>query len=244
MVGENCTMRAFASLLLAIISLPTCAGENRDGPPPRSDLRAAEPVPSREPIDGHRFVLTGDFDGDDRIDTLGEHYRDPKSGTELPKGYAGDDYDSLVSRAYSVTPIVRVEHERGGLAALTVGKGSPMLGLAYLRNEGDIDGDGRDELAYVIDYADWSGVNRCVVVSMRDGRWIERASFGIRESDLVTDDGLASRDLDTFSLLRRVRRGVIHVHTRAEESSDSIEIGDPVDLELTLWPLGTSTLGE
>ncbi|MEO6630400.1 MAG: hypothetical protein ABIN13_01720, partial [Mucilaginibacter sp.] len=59
-----------------------------------------------------------------------------------------------------------------------------LLGLAYLKNEGDLDGDGGDEVSYVINWADWSNVNTWHIDTYKHGKWKDLYSFSIRDWQL------------------------------------------------------------
>ena len=67
---------------------------------------------------------------------------------------------------------------------LHISKTQQLLGLYYVKNEGDLNGDGADEVSYVINYADWSSVNNWHIATYRNNKWSELYSFDIAEWQL------------------------------------------------------------
>ncbi|UOE46459.1 hypothetical protein MTO98_18835 [Mucilaginibacter sp. SMC90] len=45
------------------------------------------------------------------------------------------------------------------------------MGLLYLKNEGDLNGDGGDEISCVTNKADWSNLNVCTIMTYKNGKW-------------------------------------------------------------------------
>ena len=54
-------------------------------------------------------------------------------------------------------------------------------GLYCLINIGDINSDGKDEIALVIDYLDWSSVNSCKIYTLCNNKWTLLQQFAIHE---------------------------------------------------------------
>ena len=54
-------------------------------------------------------------------------------------------------------------------------------GLYCLINIGDINSDGRDEIALVVDYLDFSRVNSCKIYTLCNAKWVLLKQFGIHE---------------------------------------------------------------
>lgn len=131
---------------------------------PKSD-EVKKPVP----VLGYRFVVTGDFDGDGRQEKLTEHYYDGLKGKETNKFYNVDyDYDVKMAHQRQSYSFIACDNKSiPGLDVPPVGN----LGLLYLKNEGDLDGNGGDEVSYVINKADWSSLNECSVMTYKNGKW-------------------------------------------------------------------------
>jgi len=137
------------------------------------------------PVMGYRFVVTGNFKGDGKIDTLTEHYFSKLTGKETNKAYDSlEDYDTLVSLTVNKDPYSFVLCNDKTIDTLNITDNPQLLGLSWLHNEGDLDGDGGDELSYVIDWADWSSVNTCHIVSYKNGKWVELFSFMMHDWQL------------------------------------------------------------
>ncbi len=140
-------------------------------------------VTPRSPAEvfGHRFAVLADVDGDGRQDTVREVYWSLTLGREAAKFLDDVPYDSLVRRAGELKPLVILRS--AGVPADTLGT-SDGFGLALLVNEGDLDGDGADELGYVPDNADWSNLATYHVIGLRNGQWHELFAFPIWEWQL------------------------------------------------------------
>jgi hypothetical protein len=106
---------------------------------------------------GHRFRITADVDGDGLADTLTEVYHSRSLGREVAKYIQDMPYDSLVARTYDLEALVMLRRSEGSM--VTLDDRGHGFGLALLVNEGDLDGDGGDEIGYVLDNADWSNTN-------------------------------------------------------------------------------------
>ena len=149
-----------------------------------------------KPITGYRFIITGDFNGDGIKDTLTEHYINPIDRKETNKYYEGLDYDRSVTAAVHKDPFSFITCSNKRIDTLIIHIGGQLFGISYMKNEGDLDGDGGDEISYVVDWADWSSVNTCHVVSCKNGKWLELYSFETRDwvlpslPDVQTEYGL------------------------------------------------------
>jgi len=122
----------------------------------RVSLNKNKPQTSTDAF-GDRWCITGDFNGDGQQETLQESFVSSIDGKEINKKYNAD-YDSMVSLTIKQKPICRLLSNK--IKPLTINKNNwQIFGLAYLKNEGDLDGNGTDEVGLIIDWADWSNVN-------------------------------------------------------------------------------------
>ena len=131
---------------------------------------------------GYRFVITGDFDGDGQTEQLIEHYFSRRDNKEANKFYDGlNDYGDAVDSAIKKNAHVFLSFNNPLIDTLHIVKGEykQVFGLSYLKNEGDLDGDGGDEISFVIDWADWSNLNTWHIMTYKKGKWKELYSFGI-----------------------------------------------------------------
>ncbi|MGL4597344.1 MAG: hypothetical protein ACRCYO_07450, partial [Bacteroidia bacterium] len=90
-----------------------------------------------------------------------------------------DDYDLLVKLTVDKDPFVFLQATNEEIAKFELVGSSQIFGFSFLKNEGDLNGDGTDEVSYVVDWADWSTLNSCHIISYRTGRWEELYSFDI-----------------------------------------------------------------
>ena len=125
------------------------------------------------------------------------------------------------------------------------GASRPRAGVAGdLLLRGDLDGDGRDEIGYVVDNADWSNTNTYVVVSYRNDAWTELFRFAIwewqlpdlpdaeREYGLIGQTGRHVHEFDgsmsTVDLVLPVRPGLVKVLGNIGDATlDTMELTFP-----------------
>lgn len=136
------------------------------------------------PVMGYRFVITGDFDGDGTKEKIAEHFYSIRDKKETEKFDDSLEYDQLVAVTIRKHPMSFLLSENLTIDTLLISTNPQLLGLRYAKNEGDLNGDGRDELSYVVEWADWSNMNTCHIVSFLDGHWEELYNFPIRDWQL------------------------------------------------------------
>ena len=176
---------------------------------PESDTEANEP----ELIWGDRLSITGDFNGNGNVDTLHERYISLIDSQETNK-YAAVSYWEMMEMAHRKQPAVQLRSSDTSIPDLFISTITGQLfGLSYLRNEGDLDQDGRDEVGIVVDWADASFVNGFVIYSLRDTGWVVRWASEIRDYDLETDSTGAYIDTTFEGFLFRDVQGRLRVRT-------------------------------
>lgn len=157
-----------------------------------ADNQPAEPAAVRMDLDslirvskpnfGYRFQVEGDFDGDGKKELLTEHYISQVTGKEMNKYFDDiEEYGTEVELTTYRKPFSLVSSDNPLIKDLEISKDAQLFGLKLLKNEGDLDGDGADELSYVVSWADWSSVNYWYIVSFKKGKWRELYSFEIRD---------------------------------------------------------------
>lgn len=185
----------------SIMLFAACERSSKTGaaakvPPAFPDSTTAPRVTSvikAKPSDQHAGVtnqdcwISGDFDGDGTTEKLSAQTLSRPGYLEIhPYEEAiRDNYDKLVEWTVKRNPLVVLISDNPRLDTLKIGNGQ-IFGTAWLKNEGDLNGDGTDEFSYVCDYADWSNLNSCKIVGWQKGKWQELASFAIHESQLPT----------------------------------------------------------
>lgn len=190
------------------------------------------------PIMGSRLVLYGDFDGDGLPDTLTEHFFSSIDNRETNKYYKDLDYELLVRLNDQQFPFSFVSSSNSKIDTLRIGSES-LFGLSWLKNEGDLNGDGTDEVSYVVDLADWSSLNHCTLMTYRHHRWEvlyrfpiwdwqlpdlpqtenESGSFGIPDKT-VGGDAAASR-ANFSGFIKKIKPGKIMVWFENKGEQDS-----------------------
>lgn len=194
------------------------------------------------PVFGYRFIIKGDFDGDGVQETLTEHFYSSTDKKESFKFYDSLSYDQLIVINAEKKPLSFLTCSNANVDTLHIASG-PQFGLCYLKNEGDLNLDGRDEISYVIDWADFSSLNTCHLMSYNGIQWQELYSFGIWEWQIPSlpqgisqyglfglEDKIINTDNDTLNLIlekellefpgfiKKVKQGLIKVVVRTDEA--------------------------
>ncbi len=137
-----------------------------------------------KPVFGYRFIINGDFDGDGRNENLVEHYYSGLEKKETNKFFDGVDYDSLVTLTRKKEPFSFVLCDDASIDTLKITSLDLNFGLSYFKNEGNIDGEGGDEVSYVVNWADWSNCNTWHLMTYKNKKWKEIYSFPIWDFQL------------------------------------------------------------
>ena len=205
-----------------------------------------------KPVLGYRFILTGDFDGDGKKENLIEHFYSLLDNKETNKFYDSlSNYNQLVALTEKKEPYSFVSSDNRRIDTLHISTDDQLLGLSYLKNEGDLNGDGTDEVSYVIDWADWSSWNTWHLVTYKNKKWTELYSFPIWDWQLpnlpetfnqyglfgleqkiinTTNDTVNKRIekelLDFKGLVKKVKTNKIQVIFRNDETEEDTMIVD------------------
>jgi hypothetical protein len=148
---------------------------------PKTTIYSSQSNKKLTPVFGYRFTITGDFNGDGKKEKLTEHYFSNITQQETNKFCEKLDYDSLVSLTKLKKPHSFVLCNDKKINTLEISQNPQLLGLSYLKNEGDLNGDGTDEVSYVVNWADWSNVNTWHIVTYKNDKWRDIYSFSIRD---------------------------------------------------------------
>lgn len=150
-----------------------------DNSNPFEDILATIPADTHS-VFGYRFEISGDFDGDGKKEHLLEHYFSSIDNKETNKYYKGlNEYNQLVVLTQLKEPYSFVMSDNLKIDTLHIAKNNQLFGLSYLKNEGDLNGDGTDEVSYVVDWADWSNSNTWHIVTFEENEWKELYAFPI-----------------------------------------------------------------
>jgi hypothetical protein len=132
-----------------------------------------------KPVMGYRFIINGDFDGDGKQEQLTEHYYSSIDHTETNKWYANIDYEDVVRLTMQKEPYTFLTSDNHTIDTFQITNAPQQSGLAFLKNEGDLNGDGTDEISYVVNWADWSSLNTWYIATYKDKKWQTLYSFPI-----------------------------------------------------------------
>lgn len=135
------------------------------------------------------FVL-GDFDGDKNQDTIFQHNYSRLTRTEIENSPdpLQNDWDTVVKWFNEQDADIYLTLNKNNQDTLHFGTAQ---GLYCLLNIGDNNADGKDEIALVIDYLDFSEVNSCKIYSLCNKKWILLKQFSILESSFDFDTNKA-----------------------------------------------------
>ncbi len=211
----------------------------------KQDKKVAKPL---KPVLGYRFVISGDFDGDGKKEILTEHFFSGIDHKETNKFYENGDYDTLVALTYQKKTYCFLSCSNSKIKTLPIAD-KPQLGLSYLKNVGDLDGDGCDEICYVVNWADWSSINSCTIMTYKNHRWRDLYTFEIRDWQLPDlpqtynqygDFGLENKIIDTEDLVanQKIEKNLDafngFVKKIAKNKVQIIYINNDVDLDTTI----------
>lgn len=169
--------------------------EKRQEPPPVSTA-------SRDTIKLHKLrklFVVGDFDGDGKQDSLFEHHFSNLTKTEMDS--AADpfqqEWDTVINWFYrqQETTYLLLNHMQSD--TLHVGT---TQGLYCLINIGDNNADGKEEIAFVSDYLDFSRVNSCNIYTLCNHKWTLLKKFGIHEDafNFTTEESPVFTDIKDY----------------------------------------------
>lgn len=127
-----------------------------------------------------KLLVVGDFDGDKKQDTIFQHNYSRLTRAEIENSADPfqNEWDTVVKWFYDQDADLYLTINKSNQNTLHLGTAQ---GLYCLINIGDNNADGKDEIAFVIDYLDFSRVNSCKIYSLCKGQWALLKQFGIHE---------------------------------------------------------------
>ncbi len=163
---------------LFAILLISCNGQPQKQVEQTSTPKAITDDVKLHPLD--KLFTVGDFDGDGKKDTLFQHNYSGLTKSEIE--YAADpfqnEWDTVVEWFYRQEAHVYLTLNKNNTDTLSL---STAQGLYCLLNIGDNNADGKDEIALVVDYLDYSRVNSCKIYSLCKNKWTLLKQFGVHE---------------------------------------------------------------
>ena len=127
-----------------------------------------------------KLFVVGDFDGDKKMDTIYQFNYSRQKSIEIDNSADPfqNEWDTVVKWFYEQDADLYLTLNKTNQDTLHFGTAQ---GLYCLINVGDNNGDGRDEVALVIDYLDNSRVNSCKIYSLCKNKWTLLKQFGVHE---------------------------------------------------------------
>jgi len=128
-----------------------------------------------------KVFCVGDFDGNGKKDTIYEHNfsKLKKEEIKIAPDPVKNDWEEVIKWFHKQDSDLYLSFNNPNKDTLHLGK---ALGLYCLLNIGDNNFDGKDEIAFVVDYLDFSNLNSCKIYSLCKGKWIELKQFNIDEN--------------------------------------------------------------
>ena len=127
-----------------------------------------------------KLFMVGDFEGNGKQDTIFQHNYSRRTKTEIE--YSADpfqnEYETIVKWFFDQEADLYLTINKSKEDTLHLGTAQ---GLYCLINIGDNNADGKDEIALVIDYLDFSSVNSCKIFSLCQDKWTLLKQFRVHE---------------------------------------------------------------
>lgn len=128
-----------------------------------------------------KLSVTGDFDGDGKIDTLCQN-----TINELTKqpidSFPDSQWNSIENYFWLMKADVQLFMNNKPSDTLHLGAGGSLYCLI---NIGDNNNDNKDEIAVVVDYYDFTNISTCGIYSLCGNKWKEIKSFKVHENTFV-----------------------------------------------------------
>lgn len=169
----------YITLLLVVILISSCDLSNDTEVKPK-DVNQYKAGVIYDAIVKNNIL--GDFDGNGIKEELKETLYSSITKTSID-ALPRIGYDSIVDFVYDLKPILSLKSTNKKIPNLELTK-KTSFGLFFIKNEGDLNGDGTDEISVVIDWADWSQCNSCFIYSLQKNRWVKLGQFEVREWQL------------------------------------------------------------
>lgn len=175
--------------------------------------------------------VSGDFDGDGIEESLYEHYFSDKLKTEIKRPHVKDDYSDLedgsfFERVRDLEPISFMTSNNNQIDTLRLSDSVAQLGLYFIKNEGDLDGDGGDEISVVMNWLQYSTTTYCSIYSYKSGKWVELYSFS-------TWTWAVDEQADKGGLIRKISNNKIEIKYRTDEADQDTMIVDLSNLNVS-----------
>lgn len=198
-------------ILIGLVFLAACQGKQSDKPMAPNGAKQVDMAAQQKHQDslviqeeeavrqgkyktywGYRFHVEGDFNGDGKKETLNEQLMSARTGKEIGK-FCGFEEDS-VPECYWTERVNRFRQPKCRLTCTnpavsdfqvtTAADSTGTIGLIFLQNVGDLNGDKTDEIALIEDGGGCnSGIRTIWLATFKKGKWITLIEAETREYD-------------------------------------------------------------
>ncbi len=207
---ENQSVKNIA-LILFCLAIASC----RQSEPSNSEPQEKQEYENEVVYDAlFKNVILGDFNGNGKEDELKETLISEVNNESID-ALPQLEYDSLAALVNNKKPVLSLRSSNGDIPELLISK-NPSFGLLWIKNEGDLDNDGSDEISVIVDWADWSQVNSCTVYSLKKDEWLEYAKFDVREWQI-------SKKTDFNGFIVKNKKGIYEVSTFDSEMNEVLK---------------------
>jgi hypothetical protein len=173
---------------------------------------------------GHRYTLIGDFNGDGQLDTLIESYQHKQTNQEIPKLQIGARLNKeAIKKIMAQEPKTSLISKNNTISNYLISAEPQQLGLAHLKNEGDLNGDGADDISYVVLWADMSSLNKCHLLSWNGKNWVELDKFDIRD-DMLAPLPTQKEEPVTNNFIQKLDSNLVRIHWVNEEGLEEFSM--------------------
>lgn len=162
---------------------------------------SANTTPLKQPkfIKLKKQYIVGQFDDDSKIDTIYEHLFSEVENKEIDSSLSPyeNDWDTVVKWFYKQEAELFLVSNKKNIDTLHLGIAQ---GLYYFYNIGDINLDGKDEIALAIDFLDYSRLNSCKIYTICNNKWTNIKQFDIHEDafNFTTDKPEIFKNIKDF----------------------------------------------
>lgn len=178
-----------------------------------------------------KLFVVGDFDGDGKKDTILQHNYSGLIRTEIiysPDPYL-NDWGDVIYILNKLEVDVYLAFNKSNQDTLHLGFAQ---GLYCLINIGDNNNDGKDEIALVIDYLDYSRVNSCLIYSLCNNKWTQLKEFGVHEAsfDFTTEKAPVFKEIKEY--LEKQKGIWVYIDYPHDEWDNIEDIGKMMKLKI------------
>jgi hypothetical protein len=169
-----------------------------------------------------KLSINGDFDGDGKTDTLFQNTINKTSKVQIDS-FPDNKWDSIENYFYKINSDVILTISNRQNDTLHLGRGG---GLYCLINIGDNNNDKKDEIAFVVDYYNFTNINPCFIYTLCSNTWKELKSFKIHENafEFKGDSANTFKQIKGFLEFRKNKWFYIDYYDwfKAESNKDTI----------------------